>query len=51
MEGLIEKCIDNVDSMVLRDGNVNIRGIPLFPLVDGIYGSTTLEETLSPDMV
>jgi len=56
IEELIEKGMDNVGAMVLRDGNVDIMGIPprrfpLVPLDDRIYGSDTLDETLGPNMV
>jgi hypothetical protein len=43
--------MDGVGPMELRDGNVDIMGMPQVPLVDGIEGSTTLDETLGPDMV
>ena len=42
MEGPVEKFIDDVVPMVLRDGNVDIKGIPLVPLMDGLDGSVTL---------
>jgi hypothetical protein len=43
--------IDGVGPMVLKDGKVDIIGMPPVPLVDGIDGSTTLDETLGSDMV
>jgi hypothetical protein len=48
--------VDGVGPMELRGGNVDITGMPLgefppIPLGDGIVGSTTLDETLGPDMV
>jgi hypothetical protein len=48
--------MDGVGLMELRGGNVDIirmlpRGFPLVPLEDGIVASTTLDETLVPDMV
>jgi hypothetical protein len=51
IEGPIEKGIDNVGPMVPREGNVDITGMPPVPLMDGIYGSSTLDETLGPDMM
>jgi hypothetical protein len=48
--------MDGVGPMELRGGNVDItgmlpRGFPPVPLEDGLVGSTTLDETLIPDMV
>jgi hypothetical protein len=48
--------MDGVGVMELRGGKVDITGIPLrglppIPLDDRILDSTTLEETLSLDMV
>jgi hypothetical protein len=51
IEGPVEKGMDGVGPMVLREGNVDITGMPPVPLEDGIDGSTTLDETLGPDMV
>jgi hypothetical protein len=48
--------MDGVGPIFLRDGNVEINGMPPkgFPpvlLFDGLDGSSTLDETLYPDMV
>jgi hypothetical protein len=43
--------MDGVGPMVLREGKVDITGMPPVPLEDGIDGSTTLDETLGPNMV
>jgi hypothetical protein len=48
--------MDGVGPMELKGGNVDItgmfpRGFPLVPLEDGIIASSTLDETLVPDMV
>jgi hypothetical protein len=43
--------MDGVGPMELRDGKVDVTWMPLVPLIDGIEGSTTLDETLSPEMV
>jgi len=51
IEGLVEKGIGDVGPMELRDGNVEIMGMPPVPLEDGLDGSATLDETLGPDMV
>jgi len=51
IEGSVEKCIDGVGKIVLRDGNVDFTGIPPVPLVDGIDGLATLDETLGPATV
>jgi hypothetical protein len=51
IKGLVEKGIGDVGPMELRDGNVEIMGMPPVPLEDGFDGSTTLDETLGPDMV
>jgi hypothetical protein len=51
IEGPIVKGMDGVFPMVLREGNVDIIGMPLVPLEDGIDGSCTLEQKLGPDMV
>jgi hypothetical protein len=37
--------------MVLIEGNVDIKGMPLVPLVDGIDGLDTLDETLDPHIL
>jgi hypothetical protein len=37
--------------MVLRDGKVDIMGMPPVPPMDGIDGLLTLNETLGNDMV
>jgi hypothetical protein len=37
--------------MAPRDDKVDIIGVPLVKLVDGLEGSTTLYETLGLDMV
>jgi hypothetical protein len=51
IEGPIERGIDGVGPMVLKDSNVDIKGMPLVPLIYGIEGSTTLDKTFGPDMV
>jgi hypothetical protein len=42
---------EGVGPMALRDDKVDITGVPPIMLIDGIEGSTTLDETLGPDMV
>jgi hypothetical protein len=42
--------MDNVVQMELRGGNMDILGMPLLPLVDGIAGSNTLDETIGHDI-
>jgi hypothetical protein len=51
MEGPVEKCIDDVVPMVLRDGNVGITGMPPIPFMDWIDGLATLEKIIGLDMV
>jgi hypothetical protein len=51
IEGPIEKGIEGVGPMVIREGNVVITGMPPVPLEDGLDGSDTLDETLGPDIV
>jgi hypothetical protein len=51
IKGPIEKCIDEVCPMVLREGDVDIIRILPVPLVDGLDDSATLDDTLGPNMV
>jgi hypothetical protein len=51
IEGPIEKGMDGVVPMVLREGKVDVTSIPLVPLEYGLDGLATLEETLGLDMV
>jgi hypothetical protein len=43
--------IDDVGTMVLIDGNMEITGMPPVPLMEGLDVSTTIDETLGPNMV
>jgi hypothetical protein len=51
IEGVIEKDMDGIGPMEVMDNNADIMGIPPVPLVDGIKGSTTMDETLGLNMV
>ena len=51
METPIEMGKYGVGPMELEDGKVDITGIPLDTLMDGFDGSTTLDETLGPNMM
>jgi hypothetical protein len=56
IEGPIEKCMDSVGPIELRDGNMDIpgrppRGFPPVPLDVGLDGSATLDEIFSPKIV
>jgi hypothetical protein len=43
IKGPIEKGMDGVGSMVLKEGKIDIIGIPLVPLEYGLDGSSTLD--------
>jgi hypothetical protein len=51
IEGLVERGIYGVGPIVLREGNVDITGMTLVPLVKGIESLAILDETPSLDMV
>jgi hypothetical protein len=51
IEGSVEKCMIDVDPMVLREDDVEIIDIPPAPLEDGLNDSTTLYKTLSLDIM
>jgi hypothetical protein len=51
IKGPLDKGIDGVGPMVLKEGNVNINEMPPVPLMDRIFGSSTMDETLGSNMV
>jgi len=51
METCVETNIDDVGPMALKDGKVEITGMPSYMLVDGIDDLAILDKTLGPDIV
>jgi hypothetical protein len=51
IKGPIEKFMDNLSPMVLREGSVDITGIPPTPLEHRLDGLAPLDETIGPYMM
>jgi hypothetical protein len=51
IKGPMEKGIDGVGVMVLREGNVEIFGMPPIPHMDEIDGLATLYEARGPNIM